>query len=257
MSGFGILVRKELQEAWRSRRLPVIALLFVAVGIVSPLTARYLAEILKAAIGDQLTIPIPVSTAETAIGQLQKNLGQLGALAAIGLAMGSVSGELDRGTAALVLAQPIGRPAFVLAKLAGIGAVLGISIVLAMAAAWTYTAILFQPLPVAGWVALALLSWLSLFAWAALTLLASTATGSTTAAAGVGFVGLVVISLLAVVPALDHVLPTGLAGPAALLAAGQGGGVDGAQLASAVAGTVVIIGLCAAGGVLAFTRREL
>jgi ABC-2 type transport system permease protein len=257
MSGFGILLRKELREAWRTRRLPVIALLFVSVGIVSPLTARYLAEILKAAVGDQLTIPIPVSTAATAIGQLQKNLGQLGALAAIALAMGSVSGELDRGTAALVLAQPISRPAFVLAKLAGIGAVLAISMLLAIAAAWTYTAILFEPLPIAGWVALAVLSWLSLFAWAALTLLASTATGSTTAAAGIGFVALVVISLLAVVPALDHVLPTGLAGPAALLAAGQTTAIDAGQLLTAVAGTLVIVALSAIAAAIVFDRREL
>src|SRR3954447_10341567 len=136
MSGFGILLRKELREAWRTRRLPVIALLFVAVGIVSPLTARYLAEILKAAVGDQLTIPIPVSTAATAIGQLQKNLGQLGALAAIALAMGSVSGELDRGTAALVLAQPATRGAFLAAKLVAIAVVLGLSVLAATAAAW-------------------------------------------------------------------------------------------------------------------------
>ncbi len=50
MSGFGVLVMKELLEAWRTRRLPAIA---------SPLTARYLPEILKAALGSQLTIPIP------------------------------------------------------------------------------------------------------------------------------------------------------------------------------------------------------
>jgi ABC-type transport system involved in multi-copper enzyme maturation permease subunit len=168
-----------------------------------------------------------------------------------------VSGELDRGTAALVLAQPIGRPAFLLAKLAGIGVVLGISVVLAMAAAWAYTAVLFEPLPIAGWLALAVLSWLSLFTWAALTLLASTATGSTTAAAGIGFVALVVISLLAVVPTLDHLLPTGLAGPAALLAVGQGDGLDAGELASAVAGTVAIVVAAAAASVWAFRAREL
>src|SRR6478752_1853918 len=105
-----------------------VGLLFLAVGLISPLTAKYLADIIKVAVGDQLPVPIPPADAVTAIGQLQKNLGQLGALAAIALAMGSVSGELERGTAALVLAQPIGRPAFLLAKLAGIGIVLGISV---------------------------------------------------------------------------------------------------------------------------------
>lgn len=257
MNGFGLMLRKELSEAWRTRRLPVIALLFIAVGITSPLTAKYLADILKLAVGDQLPVPIPPADAGTAIGQLQKNLGQLGALAAIALAMGSVSGELDRGTAALVLAQPIGRPAFVLAKLAGIGVVLAISLALALVAAWIYTAILFEPLPIAGWIGLAVLSWLALFAWAALTLLASTATGSTTAAAGVGFVALVAISLLAVVPAVDHLLPTGLALPAALFALGHGGEIDASRLVTAFVGSIAMVGLSAGAAVVAFGRREL
>ena len=136
MSGFGVLLRKELAEAWRTRRLPVVALLFVAVGIVSPLTARYLNEILGAALGGDLSIPLPEPSAATALEQLQKNLGQLGALAAIALAMGSVSGELDRGTAALVLAQPVTRPAFLAAKLAGIAIVLGVCTLAGVAVAW-------------------------------------------------------------------------------------------------------------------------
>ena len=257
MSGFGVLLRKELREAWRTRRLPALALLFVTVGIISPLTARYLNEILAAALGDQLPVVLPEPTAVVALEQLQKNLGQLGVLAAIALAMGSVSGELDRGTAALVLAQPATRAAFLMAKLAGIAVVLGTCTVLAVGVAWVYTAILFEPLPPGGWVALAALAWLALLAWAAITFLASTVTGSTMAAAGLGFVALIAISLVAVVPALDRLLPTGLAVPAILLATGETAAVDGAALASAVAGTLVLVAACAAGALASFRRREL
>ena len=230
----------------------------LALGLVSPLTAKYLPDILKAALGDQATgIPMPPADAAAGIGQLQKNLGQLGALAAIALAMGAVSGELDRGTAALVLAQPVGRPAFIASKLAAIGLVLAIATGLSVAVAWVYTAILFEALPIGGWIALAFLDWLSLFAWAALTLWASAATGSTTAAAGLGFVALIALSLAAVVPTLARLLPAGLTEPAALLAAGSGGDVDMAKLASAVVGTVVVIGLATAGAMASFRRREL
>ena len=226
-------------------------------GIISPLTARYLNEILGAALGDQLPIPLPVATAATALEQLQKNLGQLGSLAAIALAMGSVAGELDRGTAALVLAQPATRSAFLLAKLTGIGVVLGICTALGVAVAWIYTAILFEALPIGGWVAFAVLAWLALLAWATLTFLASTVTGSTTAAAGLGFVALIVVSLVAIVPALDHVLPTGLAGPASLLATGETAALDAGQLASSVIGTVVLVAACVAGALVSFRGREL
>jgi ABC-2 type transport system permease protein len=257
MNGFGVLLRKELLEAWRTRRLPVLAVLFAMVGIVSPLTARYLNEILGAMLADQLPVVLPDPTASMALEQLLKNLGQLGALAGIALAMGSVSGELDRGTAALVLAQPATRPAFLAAKLAGIAIVLGACTLLSVAVAWVYTAILFEPLPVTGWIALAALAWLALVAWAAITFLASAATGSTMAAAGIGFVALIGISLLAVVPALDHVLPTGLTVPSILIASGETGALDGATLATAVVGTLVLIAACALLATASFRRREL
>jgi ABC-2 type transport system permease protein len=257
MTGFGILVRKELREAWRTRRLPVLAILFLVVGIVSPLTARYMNDILEAALAGQLPMTLPDPTVATAVEQLQKNLGQLGALAAIALAMSSVSGELDRGTAALVLAQPATRAAFLLAKLVAIAVVLLLCTALGVTVAWIYTAILFEPASIAGWLAFAVLAWLALLAWASLTFLASTVTGSTTAAAGLGFVLLVVLSLLAILPALDHVLPTGLALPGALLASGGGDAVNGGYLAAAVAGTVILIAACAAVAIASFRRREL
>ena len=257
MTGFAILLRKELAEAWQTRRLPVVAGLFIVVGMISPLTARYLREILQAALGDQLTIPIPAPTAVDAVAQLQKNLAQLGALAAIALAMGSVAGELDRGTAALVLAQPVTRAAFISAKLAALAIVLGVSVALAAASAWIYTAVLFEPQPVGGWLAMTALSWLALCAWAAVTFLASAATGSTTLAAGLGFVVLVVISLGSIVPALDRLLPTGLTAPAIVLASGGKTGLDAGALATAVAGTAILIAICLGGAILSFRRREL
>ena len=257
MSGFGILLRKELTEAWRTRRLPVVAALFLVVGIISPLTARYLNEILVLAMGDQLPVALPDPSAAMALGQLQKNLGQLGTLAAIALAMGSVSGELDRGTAAMVLAQPVGRPAFLAAKLTVIAAVLGIATLLASAVAWIYTAILFEPLPVGGWLAMAALSWLALTCWAALTFLASAATGSTMASAGIGFVALIGFSLVAIVPVVDRFLPTGLSAPAISLGAGDMAAVDGARLATAVVGSAMLIGIALAGAMVSFRRREL
>jgi ABC-2 type transport system permease protein len=257
MSGFGILLRKELLESWRTRRLPVVAVLFVVVGIISPLTARYLNEILGAALGDQLPMVLPDPTATMALEQLQKNLGQFGALAGIALAMSAVSGELDKGTAALVLAQPATRAAFLLAKVAALGIVLAIGLALSTIVAWVYTAILFEPLPVAGWLVMAVLSWLALATWTGITFLASAATGSTTAAAGLGFVALIGLSLVAVVPALDHVLPTGLALPAILIASGQGSALAGGELATSVAGTLVLLAACGAGALAAFRRREL
>ena len=69
-------------------------------------------------------------------------------------------------------------------------------------------------------VAFSLLAWLGLAAWAAITFLASTATGSTAAAAGIGFGALIVLSLLSAIPNVGRFLPGGLAEPATALAVG-------------------------------------
>ena len=48
------LLRKELLESVRTFRLPVVAGLFLFVGLSSPVLARYLPEIIELAGGDQL-----------------------------------------------------------------------------------------------------------------------------------------------------------------------------------------------------------
>ncbi len=256
MSAGRVLLRKELLESWRTLRLPIVAGLFLLVGLSSPLLARFLPEIITAAAGDQLpAIPIPTPVPADAADQLWKNLAQFGALAAIVLAMGSVATERDRGTAAFLLAKRVSRGTFIGAKVAGLGLVLAACVALAVAAGWFYTAVLFEPLPVLGWVGLAILAWLSLSAWAAITFLASTVTGSAAAAAGVGFVALLVLSIAAAVPGVARYLPGGLAGPAVALAAGAP--VDATDVLTPVIATVVLIVAAIGLAAWSFRRQEL
>jgi ABC-2 type transport system permease protein len=256
VSATGILVRKELLESWRTYRLPVVAGLFLLVGLTAPLLAKFLPEIIKAAAGDQLpSIPLPTPVAADAVTQTWKNLAQFGAFAAIILAMGAVSTERDRGTAAFVLSKTVSRGAFIAAKVAAIGAILAMCTALAVAVAWIYAAILFEPLPVAGWIALAVLAWLGLAAWAALTFLGSTVTGSTAAGAGIGFGALVLLSIASAIPNVGRFLPGGLAAPAIALASGVR--VDAGDVVTPVVATagLIVVAIGAAGW--SFGRQEL
>src|SRR5258706_14760533 len=161
MTGFTVLLRKELLEQVRPTRLPVVATVFLLVGLSSPLLARFTPEIIKAVRGDQSQIILPTPTAADAYDQLAKNLGQFGALIAVLLAMGSVATEKERGTAALILTKPVSRGAFLVAKLVAISTTLGISTAIAAGGAWFYTFVLFEPLPVVGFAAPLVLPWLS------------------------------------------------------------------------------------------------
>ena len=253
MSGFAALLRKELLEQWRTMRLPLVATVFLLVGLSSPLLARFTPEILRAVGGDQFQIVLPTPTAAAAYDQLAKNLGQFGALVAVLLAMGSVATEKERGTAALILTKPASRGAFLLAKIVAIGTTLGISTAIAAAGAWFYTLILFEPLPLGGFVAALILQWLALVAYASITFLGSTLTRSALAAAGLGVAAFIVLGILGIVPAIGRYLPTGLGAPARALALGQPG-VD--ALGPTVASVALIAGLLLIAW-LAFRRQEL
>ncbi len=256
MAGLAVLLRKELLESWRTYRLPVVAGLFLFVGLSSPLLARYLPEILKAAGGDQIGIlQLPTPTAADAVDQLWKNLAQFGAFAAIILAMGAVAGEKDRGTAAFVLSKTASRGGFLGAKVIAIGAVLGVCTALAVAVGWVYTAVLFAPPSVAGWIAMGVLAWIGLGAWAAITFLGSTLTGSTAAAAGIGFMALLLLSIVSAVPSVGPYTPGGLAAPALALAAGTPVAL-GDVLIPAVS-TAVLIALVLGVAAWSFRRQEL
>lgn len=253
MGGFRELLRKELLEQWRTTRLPVVATVFLLVGLSSPLLARFTPEILKAVAGDQFQIVLPPPTVADAWDQLAKNLGQFGALIAVLLAMGSVATEKERGTAALILTKPASRGAFLVAKLVAIAVTLGISTAIAAAGAWFYTLVLFEPLPIAGFAAATILHWLALVAFAAITFLGSTLTRSALAAAGLGISAFIILGILGIVPAIGRYLPTGLGAPARGLALGQAG-VD------AIGPTVATVGLIAGLVVVAwvaFRRQEL
>jgi ABC-2 type transport system permease protein len=253
MTGLATLLRKELLEQWRTARLPVVATVFLLVGLSSPLLARFTPEILKAVGGDQFQIVLPTPTAADAYDQLAKNLGQFGALIAILLSMGSVATEKERGTAALLLTKPASRAAFLIAKVVAIATTLGVSTAIAGAGAWFYTLVLFEPLPVGGFVAAAILQWLALVSYSAITFVGSTLTRSALAAAGLGVAALLVLGIASIVPAIGRYLPGGLGAPAHGLALGEAN-VD--VVGPTIAAVVLIVGLVTAAW-MAFRRQEL
>jgi ABC-2 type transport system permease protein len=245
MTGFRMMLAKELREAWRTYRLIVISLLFLALGIMSPVVTKYLPDIIRTFAPGGFEIVIPTPGVSDVLDQLLKNVVQFGALAAILLAMGSVATERERGTAAFVLAKPVTRAAFLAAKLVAIGIQFAIAIGLATAGAWLYTALLFERPPIVPWVELAAIMWLSTAVYAAVTFLGSVAMRSSLGAAGVGFAGLIVLSLLSIVPSFATWLPAGLTAAAKSLAMEQASpGLDPLPtIAASVAIAAVAIGL--------------
>jgi ABC-2 type transport system permease protein len=258
MTGFATLIGKELREQLRTYRLPIVAIIFVFFGISSPALARYLRELLDL-IGTQATggvqVVLPPPTVADAVEQLLKNMGQIGILIAILLAMGIVASEKDRGTAAFVLTKPASRLAFLLAKISAIGVTLAVAVAIGSVVGLIYTILLFDnaSISIGGFAAMAVLVWLTVMAFAALTFLGSTVTSSAAAGAGFGFVCLIVIGLIGALPNVGDWMPTSLLGSAAAVALGQPAPV----LAQGLVGTLVVISASFILSWWSFRRQEL
>jgi ABC-2 type transport system permease protein len=222
VTGLAVLVRKELLEQWRTFRLVIVVVVFVAFGILSPVLAKYTPELIKALVpAGQLPVALPVPTMADAIVQFTKNVGQTLTLAAILLAMGSIATEKERGTAAFLLTKPASRAAFVVAKLAGIAATLAIAMAAAGVAAYAYTAWLFSPPPALGFAGMCVVLWLGLLVVGAITLLGSALTRSAIAAGAIGFGAYIGLAIVSALPTIGPYTPAGLQGPAMQLALGE------------------------------------
>ncbi len=217
MMGFGVLLRKELREQFRTGRLVSVAAVFVLFGILGPLTDRFMKQLFDA-IGSEsggMTFQVPPPSLDGAAAQILKNLSQFGIICALLLAMGSVAWEKERGTAGMLLTKPASRAAFLAAKLVAISLNLGFAVVLGCGLAYVYVALLYPaPFALGGYVAMSLMLWWILVIFAAITMLGSTLTRSAIAAAGIGLVALLVLGIVGALPVIGPYMPSSLGTPA-------------------------------------------
>jgi ABC-2 type transport system permease protein len=222
---FWVALRKEVLEQLRSYRLLIVGVVLVLWGLTSPLLAMYAPQILKFALpeGEALLLQlIPPPTVADAVNQYLKNLNQFGILLALLMTMGTVVQEKDKGTAALMLAKPLPRGAFLAAKFVAHGLTFAVSVAVAGVACYYYTLLLFEPLDIPAWLALNGLLLVQLLVYVALTLLCSTIARSQVVAGGLAFGFLILLSGLGAIPALGRYLPGALISWAARLALGAG-----------------------------------
>lgn len=250
---FWVSFRKEVLEQWRSRRLLVAVVVLLAFGLLSPLAAKLTPEIMKLLPnGDQIASIIPPPTIADALGQYLKNSSQFGLILALLLTMGAIAQEKDKGTAALMLVKPMPRAAFLAGKFAALGLTFAVATVIAAIGAYYYTLLLFEALPLGGWLALNGLLLLFTLVYVALTLLCSTLSRSQVVAGGLAIAFVALLGLIGALPGLGQYLPGQLLNWGAALAMG-------ARLtawpALAVSAALIIVALLAA--VLIFRRQEL
>jgi ABC-2 type transport system permease protein len=251
MRVFGVQLRKEFTELWRTRKLIVVLVVLIAFGLMSPILAKITPDLLESMSEGQMEgiiISIPEPTQKDAIDQLVQNVTQFGLLLAVLMSFGTIVGERERGQAALVFAHPLPREVFVAAKFAAQAITFAGGLALGALGAYIYTAILFDAPPAGRYLVLTGLIYVWLLSLIALSLLASTLGRSMGSAGGLAFVFIVALLLAG---SFTHLAP------GALLEWGRSIAIkaEGPARWGALAVTVAVTAL-AVGGSCAILRRQ-
>lgn len=262
MKGGLAFFKKELAGILKTYKIWLLPLIFVFLGISSPVAAKFTPALIKAAMqADEAQrqvfgqIKIPEPTAKDAYDQWFKNLSQVGILATILISMGLISGEKAQGTLAMVVTKPISRSSIVVSKFLAYALLLFVSALLGLLTCYLYTALLFGKAPLKPLV-------LSTAAFSAfillvlsLTLLASSLTRRQIAAGGLALLATFIFSILASIGhGLDKYSPGAIPGLAARIAS------DSLAFSKAIpalgvtlAGAVALVAAAA----LALNRQEI
>lgn len=207
MSSFFVLFRKEFKGQLRTYRFLIVVAVFFIFGLVTPLLLKYLHALVPA---ENVAISIPEFTAVDAVQSYISSLGQLGLIAAILVAMGSVATERESGTAAMTLSKPVGCGRFIVAKLAALAVTFGVAIAVGAVGCYLYTVVLFGNPGGLDFLVANLLGALYLLFCLAVTVMYSSFVKSPIVAGGLSLVTLAVIAGTAGLPGMKYYSPGAL-----------------------------------------------
>jgi ABC-2 type transport system permease protein len=202
------LLKKELLEAYRNKKVLILLVLFLFIAISSPVIAKLIPTIFKSlpSSGIQFTIPDPTYT--DAIDQFIKNISQIGFIVIIFLFAGAVADEKSKKTFEIVLTKPISRTSIILAKFKSAFLLVFTGQVTASIIFYLYTKSIFGNFSAVNFLMLSFLVLTFLWLVTAITILCSTVTSSQISAVALAFISeIVIVSLAGYIKAIENYVP--------------------------------------------------
>ena len=207
MSGFWVLLRKEFREQFKTSKIIIVAAVFLFFGLGTPLLTKYTPELIKAVGTGGITIDMPTPTSGDSLTGYTSTMAEFGVLMAVLVAMGAIAKEVETGTAAMVLSKPVGRLAFILAKLKAEGFTFLVALVLGGLACWGYTLLLFGDANAIGFLYQNLLLGLFFALCLGITLFFSSLMKNQLAAGGLALALIIFLSAISGLPWIGRYLP--------------------------------------------------
>lgn len=144
------LWRLELLRLIRTRRALVLGAVFAFFGLVGPLTARYLAEIIDRFGGDEMTVIVPDAVPADGIVQFASSAQQIGLLVAVVVAAGALTLNAVPEMSVFLRTRVPSAARLVVPRYLVSAAAVAVAYVLGVGIAWYETRVLLGGLPAGG-----------------------------------------------------------------------------------------------------------
>lgn len=201
-------LKKEIKESVKTSKILILLALFVFFAIVSPLTARYMNELLSLMSTD-IVITFPEPTLKDAWMQFFKNTGSLCLIVYLIMMTGTVAQEKAKGSIMLVLTKRVSRFNFLFSKFVGGVILFTTCYVASILVSGLYTQILFDGFSYEGLGMSLLLFWLMGVFFTAVAVFASVISKTPTTAALLGFAAYAFLSILNAIQGFSKFNPAG------------------------------------------------
>lgn len=117
MMRYAAFIRKELKEQLRNYKFFITGIVFAIIGLLSPLSARFLPELLENLVDDNVTIILAEPTHIDSWMQFFSNINQIGLVVFILLFSPILAKEYDQGTLVHMVTKGLPRTTIYTAKL--------------------------------------------------------------------------------------------------------------------------------------------
>lgn len=246
--------RLEWLRLIRTPRAICLAAVYVFLGLLGPLTARYLSQILShAGATGNLTITVAPPRPVDGISAFTGQANQAGLIVVVVVTAGALAFDARRGISVFLRTRSANVTSLLIPRFAVSAAAAIVAYTLGMLAAWYETAVLIGKLPATDM----LTGWLCTAAYlvfaVAVTALAASLVRSVLATVGTSLGILFLLPLVGSVPGARPWLPTSLAGAQVTTLAGDGWN----EYLRALAVTALVVALLVRAALRLLTTREV
>lgn len=191
MSKMTVLVKKEILEQWRTKKILILSIIFLFIAISSPILAKITPELLKSISMPGFSVNLPDPTYKEALDQFIKNISQIALLVLVFVVAGSVSDEKNKKTLEIVLTKPISRVKFIFSKFISNFITISAIFITTSVIFYVYTTSVFSSFNFVNFILMDIIVLLYILMIMAITILVSTIVKNSIIAGGIGFISFI------------------------------------------------------------------